>query len=163
MAGCSRSAPKPGSESFGLTPEVSEDKRIASTDVVMIAMQPTEVVAGGQGNVVAKLTIKDGYHVNANPATYPYLIATMLSLEPADGISAGEVSYPKPLTRKFAFAETPLAVYEGESEIKVPVKAAASATKGERAIPARLKIQACDEQVCYPPGTIDLKIPLVIK
>ena len=155
--------PSRAASRLALTPKVSEDKRIASTDVVMIAMQPTDIPAGGQGEVVARLTVKDGYHVNANPATYPYLIATTLSIEPNDGISAGTISYPKPLTRQFPFAENPLAVYEGESEIKVPLKASASATKGERTIPAQLRIQACDDQVCYPPGTIDLKIPLVIK
>ena len=78
-------------------------------------------------------------------------------------MSAGKVSYPKPLSRKFVFAEKPLAVYEGEAEVKVTIKTDKSAPQGPQSLPARLRIQACDEAVCYAPGTLDLVIPVSIK
>ena len=82
---------------------------------------------------------------------------------PAEGLSVGPVSYPKALDKKFPFAEKPLAVYEGESEIKATLKAAKSAKPGQRSISGRLRIQACDDQVCYPPGRLELAIPVNIK
>jgi hypothetical protein len=109
------------------------------------------------------VTIKNGYHVNANPPTYPYLKATELEIPPAEGVSVGFITYPKALSKQFPFAEKPLAIYEGETELKVNLKADKSAKPGQRSIPTRLRIQACDDQVCYPPGTLALAIPANIK
>ena len=145
------------------TPPLVEDKRVASVDVVKAAPQPVEIAAGSSGEATVRLTIKGGYHINANPPTYPYLIATALEISPADGFSVGSVIYPRPLSRKFVFAEKPLAVYEGETEVKARLKADKSAKLGQQSLSAKLRIQACDEQVCYPPGTLDLVIPVSIK
>lgn len=145
------------------TPKQTESKRIASENVVKVAVQPAEVVAGSSGEAIVRLKIDPGYHVNANPPTYPYLIATKLEIAPAGGVSASSIAYPSPVSRQFPFAEKPLDVYEGEAVIKPTLTAAKSASKGEQSISAILRIQACDDQVCYPPGTIDLKIPVTIK
>ena len=71
--------------------------------------------------------------------------------------------YPKPLVKKFAFSEEPIHVYEGETPLTVSLEAAPSAKKGQQSIPAKLRIQACDDQVCYAPGSIDVVIPVLIK
>ena len=162
-AACSTPVRNPAAESSTATPPLAEDKRIASVNVVKAAPQPVELVAGGSGEAHVRLAIQSGYHINANPPTYPYLIATALEISPADGVSLGSVTYPKPLSRKFVFAEKPLAVYEGETEVKATLQADKSAKQGQQSLAARLRIQACDEQVCYPPGTLDLRIPVTIK
>jgi hypothetical protein len=108
------------------------------------------------------MTIENGYHVNANPPTFPYLKATTLELQPADGVSIGPVVYPKATEKKFPFADKPLAVYEGDADLKATLKIEKTAKKGERSIPASLRIQACDNQVCYPPGKVELAIPVTI-
>ncbi len=123
---------------------------------------PVEIPAGGSGEAVLRVTIQNGYHVNANPPTYPYLIATELQIKPGEGIAAGKVIYPPPKTGTFAFAEKPLAVYEGTTEVKATLTADKTAT-GNRSLNAVLRIQACDDQVCYPPGKIDVQIPVTIK
>jgi hypothetical protein len=48
-------------------------------------------------------------------------------------------------------------------DLKATLKSDKTAEKGERSIPARLRIQACDDQVCYPPGTLELAIPVNVK
>jgi hypothetical protein len=131
--------------------------------VVRAQAQPVEIPSGGSGEAIIKMTIQSGYHVNANPPTFPYLKATELEIPAADGVSVGFVTYPKALTKKFPFAEKPLAVYEGETELKVTLKADKSAKPGQRSVSSRLRIQACDEQVCYPPGTLALAVPVTIK
>jgi hypothetical protein len=136
-------------------------QKITSESVVKVAAQPVEIRAGF-GEAIVRLTIQSGYHINANPPTYPYLKATVLEISPADGVSVSSVSYPKALEKKFAFAEGPLSVYEGATDVKATLKADIAAKKGERSIPARLRIQACDDQVCYPPGTLELAIPVNI-
>jgi hypothetical protein len=141
----------------------SPAQRITSESVVKVEAPPVEIAAGGSAEALVRLTIQSGYHVNANPPTYPYLKATELEIPPADQLSVGVITYPQALIKQFAFAEQPLAVYEGTSELKATLKADKSATPGQRSISARLRIQACDEQVCYPPGTREILIPVNVK
>lgn len=160
---CSKPVQNSASES-AITPAGSPPaQRITSESVVKVEAQPAEIPSGGSAEAVVRVTIQSGYHLNANPPTYPYLKATELEISPADGVSVGVVIYPGALSKKFAFAENPLAVYEGETELKATLKADKSAKPGQRSISARLRIQACDEQVCYPPGTLELAIPVNIK
>lgn len=159
---CSKPAPNSASESATSAASPST-QRITSEGVVKAAPQPVEIPAGGSGEAVVRLTIQSGYHVNANPPTYPYLKATALEVSSSDGVSVAFITYPNALDKQFPFAEKPLAVYEGETNVKATLKAEPKAKKGERSIPARLRIQACDDQVCYPPGTLELAIPVNIK
>jgi len=141
----------------------NNQRRIASTDVVKAAPQELTLAKGDSGYAVVQLQIQNGYHINANPPSFPYLIATSLELTPADGITLSFVTYPDPLTKTFAFAEGPLKVYEGETTVKAMLKATQSAEVGKHNLSAKLRVQACDDQVCYVPGTIDLTIPVTVK
>lgn len=138
-------------------------KRVASETVVTVEAPPVEMTAGSSVETNVRLKVDHGYHVNANPASFPYLIATELNVPKADGISAVKVNYPQALNKKFSFSEEPLAVYENEANLKVTLQADGSARHGQTSIPAKLRIQACDDQVCYPPGTIDVWIPVTVK
>jgi hypothetical protein len=141
----------------------SEPPRIASTDVVKANPQELTLAKGESGYAVVHLLIQNGYHINANPPSFPYLKATELQLTPASGLSVDFVTYPDPLTKKFSFSPDPLKVYEGDTPVKAMVKAAPSAPAGTHNLSAKLRVQACDDQVCYPPGEIDLSVPVTIK
>ena len=52
---------------------------------------------------------------------------------------------------KVFFADKPLAVYEGETTLKVLLKADKSAHQGKQNFSGKLRVQACDNEVCYPP------------
>jgi DsbC/DsbD-like thiol-disulfide interchange protein len=131
--------------------------------VVKAAPQPVGIVAGGSAQSTIRLTIQSGYHINANPPTYSYLKATELDIPSSEGVSVAFISYPDPITRQLAFADKPIAVYEGETPLKVMLKADKAAKKGERSLSGKLRVQACDDQVCYPPGALDVSIPVTIK
>jgi hypothetical protein len=159
LTGCTNSQ-RAGTDTVSTS---SPTKRVASENVVRVEAQPVELIAGATTEASVRLKVEDGYHINANPATFPYLIATQLDVPKADGISAAGVSYPPPLKKNFSFGEDLLAVYEGEAELKVVLLADKGAKHGQTSIPAKLRIQACDDQVCYPPGTIDVWIPITVK
>ena len=142
---------------------ITSTKRVASETVVRVEAPPVEINAGASAETNVRLKVDHGYHINANPASFSYLIATELNVPRADGISAAKISYPQPLTKKFSFSEEPLAVYENEADLKVTLLADASAKQGQTSLPAKLRIQACDDQVCYPPGTIDVWIPVTVR
>jgi DsbC/DsbD-like thiol-disulfide interchange protein len=146
------------------SPAGGEPTPIASTNVVKVSAEELTLGKGESATAVVRLQIQQGYHVNANPATFPYLIATQLEVTPAGGLSIGAITYPDPLSKTFSFsADAPLKVYEGETSVKAILKADASAQTGKHNLSAKLRVQACDDQVCYPPGTIDLTVPVTIK
>ena len=146
------------------TTNANEPPSINSVDVVKANPQEVTIAAGESGEAVVRLRITDGYHVNANPPTFSYLKATELELTPADGIAVEFITYPDPLTKSFSFSpEKPLAVYEGETTLKARLKADKTTKPGTHNLSAKLRVQACDDKVCYAPGAIDLVVPVNIK
>lgn len=125
-----------------------------SADVVKISASAVELSGGGSAELAIPISIQPGYHVNANPATFDYLIATEVTVDKSDGLSFGKPIYPSSEKRKFQFAEEPLAVYEGNLQIKLPLQAAPNAAKGKRSLELHLRVQACDEEKCFPPDTL---------
>jgi DsbC/DsbD-like thiol-disulfide interchange protein len=162
IAACSRSATDTANQP-AVAGTANEPRGIASTDVVKATPQEADIPGGGSADVSVRLKIQDGYHVNANPPSYPYLKATELDIPSSAGISVAFISYPNPITKKFSFAEKPLAVYEGETTLTVRLKADKSAQPGKQILLGKLRVQACDDQVCYAPGSIGLAIPVTIK
>jgi DsbC/DsbD-like thiol-disulfide interchange protein len=144
-------------------PNQNEPPAIRSVDVVKATPQETTLARGESANAVVRLQITNGYHVNANPPSQPYLKPTEIEIPPAQGISVEFISYPDPLVKTFSFSETPLKVYEGETELKVRLKADNTATSGKHNLSAKLRVQACDDKVCYAPGALDLTIPVNVK
>jgi thioredoxin:protein disulfide reductase len=154
VTGCDRSQPPANTQS---------NAAVTSAGVAKAMPIETNITRGESGEAIVRLKIDHGYHVNANPPSFAYLIPTQLELTPANGISVESISYPNALTKKFSFSEQPLAVYEGEADVKVRLKTGTSATAGVHNLSAKLRVQACDDQVCYAPGSIDLTLPVNIK
>ncbi|HEX8891569.1 MAG TPA: protein-disulfide reductase DsbD domain-containing protein [Pyrinomonadaceae bacterium] len=132
-------------------------------DVVKASADPVEVKAGASAEANVKLTVASGYHINANPASFDYLIPTALQLQPGPDITADAPVYPASVTKQFKFSPQPLKVYEGDVSIKVNLKAGSKAQKGEQKVAAHVRVQPCDEESCYPPRTIETTIPVTVK
>jgi len=125
--------------------------------------QPVEIAAGKSADAIVKINIEPRFHVNANSPSYNYLKATELEIPRSDGVGVAFIVYPNAISRKLAFAEKPLAIYEGEITIKAKLSADKTMKPAQKDLAAKLNVQACDDQVCYAPGTIDLVIPVNIK
>jgi hypothetical protein len=97
------------------------------------------------------LTIRDGWHVNAHPASDPSLVATEVAS--ATG-RLRSLRYPEGEDLKAAFADTPLRVYAGRVVISGEVD-----TKGGAPPLLRLTYQACDESRCLAPVTREIPLP----
>jgi thiol:disulfide interchange protein DsbD len=141
------------------TPVPSKD---LPADVVRAEAASVELKSGGSGEATLKLKVLKGYHINGNPAS-KFQIATSLAVEPGEGLTPGQPVYPPSVTKKFSFSEQPIAVYEDEVMIKVPVNAASAARKGEQQLKGKVRFQACDDEVCYPPRNLEATIPVTIK
>jgi hypothetical protein len=163
FAGCTRRSNGGISSGAGGLPGSSSATHVASSaDVVDVTTSFVESSPGDTTEAIVHLMIGSGYHVNANPATYSYLIATEVKAGNSEGITPGTPSYPAATKQKFEFADEPLAVYQGHIEIKLPLKLDV-VTPGVRTLPITIRVQACDHEKCFPPATINAAIPVEVK
>ena len=164
-AGCARrSGGGISSGTGGFPPNTPTSGQVSSSaEVVKVSADTVQSPPGSSTETVVRLAITSGYHVNANPATYSYLIATEVKAGNTEGINAGTPMYPPATKQKFEFAEEPLAVYEGNIEIKLPLKINSPATAGKRSLPITVRVQACDTEKCFPPATINATSPVEVK
>lgn len=143
-------------------PSQTQATPAAADDVVTASADAVELRAGASGEASVRLRIKQGYHVNANPPSDKFYIGTRLTVAPREGVEPGQPVYPSALTKKFSFADKPLAVYEGDAVIKLPLRAAASAAKGRHELDATVRVQPCDDKACLQPRDIKTSIPVTI-
>jgi hypothetical protein len=134
----------------------------AAAQVVTATVEEAKLAAGGAGEASVRLDIAAGYHVNANPASDKFYVATELRAEPLEGVTAGKPVYPAGQQRKLGFADKPLSVYEGSVLIKLPLRADAAAPKGRHTLRARLRVQPCNDEACLQPREIDAPIPVTV-
>lgn len=133
-----------------------------AAEVVTATASETTVAAGGEGEAEIRLDIADGFHVNANPPSDKFYVGTEVETQAEGGITPGRPVYPPAITQKFGFSEKPLLVYEGETVIKLPLKAEGAAEKGRRILRARVRVQPCNDRECFPPRTLETDIPVTV-
>ena len=105
--------------------------------------------AGQSALLQIRLSVREPFHVNANPASADYLIATQVIVPPRPGLIIGTPIYPQGTPKKFSFFDKPLSVYQGTVTVKVPLRAGASFKA--QPINGIVKYQACNDQSCLPP------------
>jgi suppressor for copper-sensitivity B len=122
----------------------------------------TAYEAGSTARIGARVNIEPEWHVNSHKPTFDYLIPTVLDLELPAGWPEETVRYPPDKMQTFAFADQPLAVYDGEvailSEIRVPAGTAA----GTFPVHASLHYQSCNRSECLPPVTTKVDLTLTV-
>ena len=156
LNGCS----KPATNQGPAASQPSQREVRSSADVVSLGGTGTAISDRNSGEALVMLNIEPGYHVNANPATYPYLIATEVTADKVEGLDVGKAIYPPAKKQKFEFADEPLAVYEGQVEVRLPLKIAG---KGSRSLPLKVRVQACDHEKCFPPANLNTTVSVEAK
>lgn len=102
------------------------------------------------------LKIRPGFHINAREVSADYLIPTDLRVAVPAGFKAGEVTYPKGTLRSFSFSKTQLNVYQDTAILRMKLTTTANLPLGEQHLPLKLRYQACSEEICLPPVTVDV-------
>ena len=93
------------------------------------------------------LLIAPGYHINANPASKPYLIATSVLVH---GKPASGVRYPASRLLQLQ-SGLQLAVFEGRVALTVPVS-------GPPPAQVQVRVQACDDKACLAPSLLTIRV-----
>ena len=119
----------------------------------LTALKPGgEVRAGTTTTISLKVQLPSDVHVQANKPKDPSLIPTVLTVDASSGVVVEEVIYPAPTDFSQIGRKEPLAVLGPEFTIEVRLSVPAGTT-GTLKVPARLRYQACNEKVCFPPTT----------
>ena len=138
----------------------------AQTSASVIKVRPEhssyKVKAGAATPLALIVEINDGYHINSNRPADKNLIATALKFDRLAGLSVSPVSYPRAKMQKFEFSPKPLSVYEGKAVFKTTARALAQLAAGAQTLKGKLTVQACNNQVCLRPQTVDVAIPLEV-
>jgi hypothetical protein len=122
-----------------------------------------KVKRGGSVQIAVIIEVDDGYHINSNRPAEKYLIPTALKIERTAGLATTPVIYPKAKLQRFEFSQKPLSVFEGKAVLKLTARALASIAPGRQRLKAKLTVQACNNQLCLRPQTIDVSIPLQVE
>jgi DsbC/DsbD-like thiol-disulfide interchange protein len=112
-----------------------------------------KVQKGRTVRVAMVIDIPSGYHINSNRPLESYLIATQLKVEAPSGIRVGPTSYPRPLLRSFKFSKKQLSVYERQTIVRFTITVPANYSGGSIDLKANLRLQSCNDEVCFPPKT----------
>jgi len=138
--------------------------------VVVTVAEPDEVriVAGGRAEARLVVTIKEGFRIQANPASEPYLVPARLELEDRDRVRVGAPEYPAGQPYRLRGASSDLSVYKGTFVIRVPLEAALSAAtdtppSGELVLDGTLRYQACNDVMCLRPSSVPVRLPIRIE
>jgi thiol:disulfide interchange protein len=120
-----------------VTPLV-ENERVAPASTVRAAL---------------KVSLPEGLHTQSNKPRDPLLIPTELTIDAPAGVTVEEIVWPPATDFVSAGQDKPLAVFEHEFAIGVPLKLAANVPAGGLVVPLKLRYQACDANICYAPTT----------
>lgn len=135
-------------------PEKSTD------DIVQLKVPEIIVSAGKNGVIQIDVTVKKGYHIQANKVKDEFIIPTTLEITASDIITTEKQLFPTGKKFRLEGTKDHLLVYDGDFKIKVPFRTKEKLKKGEYKLSATLHYQACDNKTCFFPRGIDFTISL---
>ena len=107
------------------------------------------------------MEIPGGYHVNSNRPMSKYAIPTVLKIEGPNGVKIGPIAYPRATVRRLkASNNQPLTVFEGRAVMRFNVTVPANFQQGMTELRIRLRYQSCNDEVCFPPQTREISLPI---
>jgi thiol:disulfide interchange protein len=122
----------------------------------------SDAPAGTSVRAALQVRLPDRFHVQSDAPRDPSLIPTVLTIDPPEGITVAEIVFPEATDFAQVGQAEPLAVFEQEFAIGVRLDIAPGAPLGPARVPAKIRYQACDERLCYPPVTADVSWPLTV-
>lgn len=108
------------------------------------------------------LDIPPGFHVNANRVPNKFSVPTTVRIETPDGVRASAVTFPRAKVQKLGFSKEPLALFDGRAIMRFNVTFPANFQTGVTELKAKVRYQACNNEICYPPTTREITMPIAV-
>lgn len=120
------------------------------------------VARKGETEQRLKASLPAGCHANSNTPTEAFLIPLKLTWNPG-ALDVAGTEYPKAAMEKYEFAEKPISVVSGQFEIVTKFKRSATAQPGPSSLTGKLRYQACNDKMCFPPKTVEIRLPILLE
>jgi len=104
-----------------------------------------------EDEVLVTIKVDDKFHINANPASFDFLIPTTVEFK---GIKPKKVEYPKSTRFTAEFVREGLDVYEGS--VAVVARFPKGSLSENSSIEGAVTVQACTNRICLPPSTLPI-------
>ena len=104
-----------------------------------------------EDEVLVTIKVDDKFHINANPASFDFLIPTTVEFK---GIKPNKVEYPKSTRFTAEFAREGLDVYEGS--VAIVARFRKGSLSANSSIEGAVTAQACTNKICLPPSTLPI-------
>ena len=141
-----------------VTAEAADFEAASVTPPAALTLKP-----GATAAVPVAISVKPGYHVQANPVLNKFLIPVVLDLKPAAGVAPGAPVYPPARWMRLHGSDEDLVVYDGKFTIAQPVTAGAGNSAGDAQLQGILRYQACDATHCLRPRTVPVQLTVHIR
>lgn len=138
-----------------LTPE-SALAQLRGFKADLTPLVESDAPAGGSVRAALQIRLPKQLHVQSNKPRDPSLIPTVLTIDAPPGVRVGEIVFPEASDLAQVGQAEPLKVFGHEFAIGVRFDFQAGVAPGAIEIPARLRYQACDENLCYAPASATL-------
>ena len=143
---------------FGLLKQGTESTEIVTTHGVLSVNQ---VQPGSTFQMAIVMKFAPNWHANANPAGEG-LIPTEVTLPDHPDLIFGEVVYPKAEVLEIASLGGKVPVYHDEVVLGFQATLLDSAPLDQITLPFQLTYQACNDEQCLLPKTIDLDVAIKV-
>ena len=121
----------------------------------LVAVASEVTLAAGSSTIVSlRVELPAGVHVQAHQPKDPLLIPTVLTVDAPAGVTVASVSYPSPAELKQTGRAEALLVLGPVFDISVTLAVAADTPSVMHSVPAVLRYQACNDEVCFPPARV---------
>jgi hypothetical protein len=126
--------------------------------VQFVFPEQVTVPAGKSTTVALHFRVAPGLHINSHNPKDEFLIPTTFSIPDGAGVKLDGAIYPAGTEMTLPLdPQTKLSVYTGDFVLQTRV----TAEPGEHLVEAKLRYQACDNNMCMPPKTIAVAIDVV--
>lgn len=119
---------------------------------------PAPPAPGSEATLEVTIHIADGWHINSQAPLDPFLIPTRIRLELPTGWQASPARFPAHYLARFAFSDDPVAVYDGEVTVAIPIRRLSELPLS--ALRGAVAAQACDDNTCLPPVEVPFAAPV---
>jgi hypothetical protein len=144
-----------------ITPGAPNRPAIAKPEAVRYLFpEQVTVPAGKPSQVALHFRVGQGMHINSHTPSDSFLIPTDFSIPDSAGVRLEAAIYPLGSMISLPFdPKTRLSVYTGDFIIQARLVA----LQGNHLVQAQLHYQACDQNQCMPPKTINLPLDVIGK
>ena len=127
--------------------------------LVVAPPEPLTVKRGTFATQSLKVAILSSFHVNSDKPLEENLVPFTLTWS-GGPLEAEGVTYPKPEEIKVAGSAT--RVFTGNITLQTRFKAPSNAPAGSAVITGKIHYQACNNQMCFRPATVEVRLPVEI-